>query len=87
MISGPIWTSILALIMLNERWHVLDMAGAFISLIGVVLIAHPSFLFPKLELEEDSAKVHDEGELMHLFYIGVIIINSISSSFANVLTR
>ncbi|PRP85928.1 transmembrane protein [Planoprotostelium fungivorum] len=84
--TGPIWTSILAIIILKESWHVLDMIGSFISLCGVILIAHPPFLFPSVKLSPEEEE-KSELDVMHLVAVGVVLFGAVNSSLAGVLTR
>jgi drug/metabolite transporter (DMT)-like permease len=45
MYSNPLFTAVLAAVFLKERLTRVDIAGVFVSLLGVVLISEPSFLF------------------------------------------
>lgn len=41
----PIFTAILAALMLNERWGKREAAGTFFSFLGVILVSQPQFMF------------------------------------------
>lgn len=43
--TNPVWTALLAAVLLDERLHPIEVAGTLLSLAGVVLVARPSFLF------------------------------------------
>lgn len=45
MYSNPVFTAVLAAIFLGERLTKIDLLGVGLSLVGVVLIAQPSFIF------------------------------------------
>ncbi len=45
MYSNPVFTAILAAIFLSEKLTMVDIIGVVASLVGVVLIAEPSFIF------------------------------------------
>jgi len=42
----PIFTAILAALILNERWGSREVVGTFFSFLGVVLVSQPQFIFP-----------------------------------------
>lgn len=44
--TAPIFTGIAAHFILEEKWQLVDGIAAFLSLIGVILIARPPFIFP-----------------------------------------
>ena len=43
---NPVWTAILGHFLLHEKWSMFDSLAMALSLVGVVLVARPSFLFP-----------------------------------------
>ncbi|KAG0568517.1 hypothetical protein M758_6G022500 [Ceratodon purpureus] len=42
----PIFTAILAALLLNERWGLPEAVGTFFGFLGVVLVSQPHFIFP-----------------------------------------
>lgn len=43
--TNPVWTALIAAVVLDERLRRIEVVGTLASLLGVVLIARPSFLF------------------------------------------
>ncbi|PRP88840.1 hypothetical protein PROFUN_00308 [Planoprotostelium fungivorum] len=79
--THPVFVALLAAIFLKERWHLLDAFGTFMSLVGVILIAKPSFLFPT---PDDATDIEDNTRLIGLTLAGV---NSILTAVVICLVR
>ena len=72
---GPIWTALIASVVLKERTARLVFLGMAISLLGVVLIARPTFLFGGAIAELDPVAVL------------ATVVASVLSGFVYVLVR
>lgn len=77
--SSPIFTGIFAWILLGERFTLVDMALALLTLVGIVLIARPSFLFGNI------AEPSGDGNTL----LGIIaaLVGAIFASMVFVLIR
>ncbi|XP_048580261.1 solute carrier family 35 member G1-like [Nematostella vectensis] len=65
--TTPVFTAILAYLVLLEPWHKMDVISTAICLLGVVLITRPTFIF-----HTDSSRVHTfSGYIVAL--LGVIL--------------
>jgi drug/metabolite transporter (DMT)-like permease len=53
--TTPPFAAAFAVCLAGEKWMPMDMAGAVVCLMGVMLIAHPSWLFGQPEGAEDAA--------------------------------
>jgi len=84
--TGPVFTALLALIILHEKWEKLDAFGAVLSLTGVILIAQPPLLFDGISPSLTSSS-SSNSSTHSLIAAGCIISGSICGAFANVLTR
>ncbi len=61
---APIWASIIAFFILKERFTIIEATGAVASLIGVLLIARPTFLFGHSNLGDDKNGVTEEQRIL-----------------------
>ncbi|XP_077986225.1 S-adenosylmethionine uptake transporter-like [Glandiceps talaboti] len=50
----PVVTPVLALIVLKETWHGVDVIGTLINLTGIVLVTQPTFIFGRQEETPDT---------------------------------
>lgn len=82
--TTPVWTMLIAVLWLKEKWTWVDIAGIIPNLTGVVFIARPSFIFGS---NANTASSPDEPEYMRLLAIGVSIFGTIIASFAYVTVR
>lgn len=57
--SSPIFTGILAFLLLGEAWDGFDAMSTILCFIGVVLIARPTFIFPRPTSHRPSVAVND----------------------------
>ena len=59
--TTPPFAAAFAVLLVGERWSPLDAVGAVVCLAGVVLIAHPSWLFGRDEGEDEDGDNKDGG--------------------------
>ena len=77
--TTPPFAAAFAVCLVGEAWMVVDMMGAVVCLLGVMLIAHPSWLFgsnanQQQEQQQDSSSTTttDEGESVVAIGIGLL---------------
>jgi drug/metabolite transporter (DMT)-like permease len=73
--TNPVFTALIAAVVLGEAIGPREIAGALLSLVGVTLIAQPSFLFGA------TAKT------LNLLYVGVALAGALASASAYVTVR
>jgi drug/metabolite transporter (DMT)-like permease len=73
--TNPVLTALLAALVLDESLRPLELAGAGLSLAGVVLIAQPSVLFG------------DSAAGLNLLYVGIGLLGALSAASAYVIVR
>jgi drug/metabolite transporter (DMT)-like permease len=73
--TNPVFTALIAAVVLGEAIGPREIAGALLSLVGVTLIAQPSFLFGP------TAKT------LNLLYVGVALAGALASASAYVTVR
>lgn len=73
--TNPVWTALLAAPLLGESLDRTEIGGTLLSLIGVVLIAQPSFLFGQT------------GAELPLLYVGVGLFGAVCAATAFVIVR
>jgi drug/metabolite transporter (DMT)-like permease len=73
--TNPIYTALLATLLLSEKMRKNEIAGLLLSIAGVVLVVRPSFLFGRLASDLD------------LFAVSVALLVSVFSAFAYVTIR
>ena len=71
---NPMLTAVIAAVVLGERLRAIDIAATVASVVGIVLVAQPTFLF-------ESARSLDP------FAVGVAITGALFSAFAYVIIR
>lgn len=78
--TTPPFAAAFAVCLANEKWKTLDMMGAVVCLLGVVLIAHPAWLFGKEQDEEatDSSTTGDPTNKT----VGAIAVALLGAAFA-----
>eukprot|EP01119_Soliformovum_irregulare_P003999 TRINITY_DN15015_c0_g1_i1.p1 TRINITY_DN15015_c0_g1~~TRINITY_DN15015_c0_g1_i1.p1 ORF type:complete len:291 (-),score=60.04 TRINITY_DN15015_c0_g1_i1:25-897(-) len=79
--TNPVFTAILAVIMLGEVWELWDMIGAGVSSIGVVFIARPAIIFG------DSATADDGSQFERFIFVCVALFGACNAAFAYVTVR
>ena len=57
--TTPPFAAAFAVFLAGEKWMILDMIGAVVCLLGVMLIAHPSWLFGSTSDEDTNAEGND----------------------------
>jgi len=60
--TTPPFAAAFAVCLAGERWHMLDMVGAVVCLLGVMLIAHPSWLFANDASNDNSNSDSDASQ-------------------------
>ena len=90
--TSPFFTSIFSLFILHERIHFLDLGSGIISLLGVVLVARPSFLLGiasegKTTLFVKSSAPKERREIVYLLGVFYALVGGIYLAFNFVLTR
>ncbi|MBW3628458.1 MAG: DMT family transporter [Gemmatimonadetes bacterium] len=73
--TNPVWTALLAAWFLKERMRAIEVLLVLCSLVGVVVIARPSFLFGS------------ESARLDLFAVGVALSGAMMSAAAYVMVR
>jgi len=73
--TNPVFTAVIAAVALNERINAGEWLGAALSLIGVSLIAQPSFLFG------------ESASQLNLLYVGIALAGALSAATAYVIVR
>eukprot|EP01117_Protostelium_nocturnum_P015452 TRINITY_DN5999_c0_g1_i1.p1 TRINITY_DN5999_c0_g1~~TRINITY_DN5999_c0_g1_i1.p1 ORF type:complete len:434 (+),score=99.01 TRINITY_DN5999_c0_g1_i1:114-1415(+) len=76
----PVFVAILAAIFLKESWSLLDAFGTVLSLMGVVFIARPPFIFPQEIVSEIDSKEHWIG-------LTAVLLHAVLASCAICLIR
>lgn len=63
LMQSPILSAILGYFILGEPWRLAEFSATILSMIGVILITRPPFIFNKLGLESDrsDANIHESG--------------------------
>lgn len=77
---APLFTSLMAYVFLKERFSKFEAAGGFVSLIGVLLIAKPSFIFGKSVQDDFDKNVETSDPTKRLIAILVAIFGIINMS-------
>lgn len=85
MFLVPIFVSLLAswIPSLHERFTISEMCGAVVSLVGVMLIARPTFLFPG----ENKSSPGDVPPFKRTLAVIAALINVVGAAFAYTLIR
>jgi drug/metabolite transporter (DMT)-like permease len=73
--TNPVFTAVIAAVVLNEQIETGEWIGAVLSLVGVSLIAQPSFLFGASTSQ------------LNLAYVGVALVGALSAASAYVIVR
>jgi len=77
--TSPVFTAISAVFILKEKWERYDIIGAILSMVGVVLIARPGFLFGGAkEASDDNTR---------LFAVAIALFGAVMAGFAYVTVR
>ena len=81
LLSSPIFTGILARILLREKYSIIDAVLALVTLIGVTLIARPSFIFGNF-----SNGTQESGNIVSLGVIAALT-GAVSNSLCILVIR
>jgi drug/metabolite transporter (DMT)-like permease len=79
--TTPPFAAVFAVILAKEPWQRLDMLGAVVCLMGVVLIAHPSWLFGQAKNASGETSKQDYGA------IGVALLGAAFAGLAYMSVR
>jgi drug/metabolite transporter (DMT)-like permease len=77
----PSVTGFLAWAILRERWSLLEAGGGLVSLVGVLLIARPSFLFGRPENSNHAIESSDPEERLLATMVGLVGVVGASSVY------
>ena len=81
--TTPVFAAVFAVFLVGEKWNPLDMFNAVVCLLGVALIAHPTWLFGK----EDHYDGSEETNNSHTLGVLVTTVGSILAGLAYVYVR
>lgn len=73
--TNPVWTALIAALVLSETLNSSELVGVLLSLVGVAFIAQPTFLFG------------DAPGSLDLMYVGVALLGAIMAASAYVSVR
>lgn len=82
--TSPIFTGILAFFFLGEAWDVFDALSTILCLLGVTLIARPTFIFSRTTSHRSSMAADDWQQVMASF---VALCGAVLTSIALIAIR
>ena len=84
--TTPVFAAVFAVCLAGEEWKRLDMIGAFVCLLGVAFIAHPTWLFGSPEQQIEDADSQDDPKMKGLA-VGVTTAGAAMAGLAYVSVR
>lgn len=86
--TTPPFAAAFAVCLVGEKWMPLDMIGAVVCLMGVALIAHPTWMFPgQEEVVVDDTAAAASATLMKALAVGVTTAGAAMAGLAYVSVR
>jgi drug/metabolite transporter (DMT)-like permease len=79
--TTPPFAAAFAVFLVGERWMLLDMAGSVVCLLGVMLIAHPSWLFGA-STEDSNGEAQSSSTDQSLIAIAVALLGAAFAGLA-----
>ncbi len=78
--TTPPFAAIFAVCLVGEHWKALDMIGAVVCLMGVALIAHPTWLFGNV----DAAVVTDDASSSTIMKAVAVLVTEAGAAMAGI---
>ncbi|XP_062500799.1 solute carrier family 35 member G1-like [Corticium candelabrum] len=94
--TAPVFTGVLAMLLIKEKWPLADIIAAVLSIAGVVCVARPTFIFGSLttdmqETNETSeawkVDTPDDDSSLRMFAIFTALAGALTTSFAFLAVR
>ncbi len=81
--TTPPFAAIFAVCLVGEHWKALDMIGAVVCLMGVALIAHPTWLFGNVDAA-DAVLVTDETSSSTIMKAVAVLVTEAGAAMAGI---
>lgn len=81
--TTPPFAAIFAVCLVGEHWKPLDMIGAIVCLLGVALIAHPTWLFGTTDTA-DTVLVDDDTDSSTMMKAVAVVVTEAGAAMAGI---
>mmetsp|Transcript_5992 Transcript_5992/g.8520 ORF Transcript_5992/g.8520 Transcript_5992/m.8520 type:complete len:372 (-) Transcript_5992:80-1195(-) len=82
--TTPPFAAVFAVCLVGEHWKALDMIGAVVCLMGVALIAHPTWLFGNTDAVADAALVTDATDNSTMMKAVAVLVTEVGAAMAGI---
>ena len=82
--TTPPFAAVFAVCLVGEHWKALDMIGAIVCLMGVALIAHPTWLFGSTVVADEAVLVTDDTDSSTMMKAVAVLVTEAGAAMAGI---